>query len=80
MTVRKPDPSNLDLSDIEWQVSTFDSGGGGNCVRFARKGEWVLIGDSENPDALPLVFTQKELEAAILGAKAGQFDHLAGLA
>ncbi|MGW6145555.1 DUF397 domain-containing protein [Streptomyces sp. NPDC055140] len=77
--MQKPDPSTLDLSDVEWQVSDFPSGGGGNCVRFGRKGEWILIGDSHNPDGLPLVFTRKELESAILGAKAGQFDQLAGL-
>ncbi|MFJ6752550.1 DUF397 domain-containing protein [Streptomyces sp. NPDC091266] len=79
MTVKKPDPSTLDLSDVDWQVSTFESGGGGNCIRFGRKGEWILISDSHNPDGPPLVFTKKELEAAILGAKDGQFDHLAGL-
>ncbi|WP_328973435.1 DUF397 domain-containing protein [Streptomyces sp. NBC_00239] len=79
MTVQKPDPSTLDLSDVEWQVPSFDSGGGGNCMRFARKGRWILVGDTENPDGDPLVFSQQEFEAAILGAKAGEFDHLAGL-
>ncbi|MFD7615538.1 DUF397 domain-containing protein [Streptomyces sp. NPDC059802] len=79
MTVQKPDPSTLDLSDLEWQVPTFESGGGGNCVKFARNGRWILIGDSTNPDATPLVFTEQEVQAAFSGVKAGEFDQLAGL-
>ncbi|MEU2516589.1 DUF397 domain-containing protein [Streptomyces syringium] len=75
MTARKPDPSELDLTDVEWRVSSH-SGGGGNCVRMGAKDGYILVGDSQNPGRLPHVFTTAEAQAWILGAKDGEFDSL----
>lgn len=75
MSTIKPDPSQLDLSGVEWQTSSF-SGGGGDCVRLGTIGDLVLIGDSKNPDRPPHVFTQSEARAFILGVQGGEFDHL----
>ncbi len=78
MTARKPDPSELDLTDVEWTVSSH-SGGGGNCVRVGVKDGYVLVGDSQNPERLPHVYTPAEAKAWLLGAKDGEFDFLLGL-
>jgi hypothetical protein len=76
---QKPDPSELDLSNVEWTVSTY-SGGGGDCVRVGREGDWILVGDTKNPDRPPMVYTMGEAQAWIRGAKDGEFDRIIGLA
>ncbi|GAA4199666.1 DUF397 domain-containing protein [Streptosporangium oxazolinicum] len=78
MSVSKPDPSAFDLTDVKWQVSSH-SGGGGNCVRIASKNGYILVGDSQNPDRLPHVYTLTEFRAFALGARDGEFDHLTAL-
>lgn len=74
----KPAPSAFDPTSVEWTVSSY-SGGGGNCVRVAVVDGHVLIGDSQNPDRPPHVFTPAEAKAWLLGAKATDFDFLLGL-
>ncbi|MGW1607391.1 DUF397 domain-containing protein [Streptomyces eurythermus] len=74
----KPDPSSLDLTSVDWKVSKY-SGGGGNCVRVGLKDGYLLIGDSQNPDRLPHVFTAAEAKAFLLGAKDTDFDFLLDL-
>ncbi|WP_327391406.1 DUF397 domain-containing protein (plasmid) [Streptomyces microflavus] len=74
MTV-KPDPSSLDLTGVEWTISS-RSGGSGNCVRVAVQDGYVLVGDSQNPDRLPHVFTPSEIKAWLEGVKDGEFDFL----
>ncbi|MEU8779085.1 DUF397 domain-containing protein [Streptomyces sp. NPDC048606] len=74
----KPDPSSFDLTSVEWTVSTH-SGGGGNCVRVAVHSGHVLIGDSQNPDRPPHVYTPAEAKAWLNGAKDGEFDFLLDL-
>ncbi|MEV4976790.1 DUF397 domain-containing protein [Streptomyces scopuliridis] len=78
MSNSKPAPSEFDLSDIEWTVSSH-SGGEGDCVRVGVKDGFVLVGDSKNPDRLPHVYTPGEIKAWLLGAKDGEFDFLLGL-
>ncbi|MEU0689838.1 DUF397 domain-containing protein [Streptomyces uncialis] len=75
MNQPKPDPALLDLSQVEWTVSSH-SGGGGDCVRIGTAQGHILIGDTKNPDRPPHVFTPSEVRAFILGARDGEFDHL----
>ncbi|MCM2393168.1 DUF397 domain-containing protein [Streptomyces albipurpureus] len=75
MTHPKPDPADLDLTQVEWTVSTH-SGGGGDCVRIGTLDGHILIGDTKNPERTPHIFTPAELQAFILGARDGEFDHL----
>jgi Domain of unknown function (DUF397) len=75
----KPDPAELDLSDVAWKVSSY-SGGGGDCIRIGMKDGIVLVGDSKNPDRPPHVFTPSEAKAWLRGAKDGEFDFLLKLA
>ncbi|MFD8882116.1 DUF397 domain-containing protein [Streptomyces erythrochromogenes] len=75
MTVVKPDPSTFDLESVEWTVSS-RSGGSGNCVRVGVQRGYVLVGDSQNPDRPPHVYTPSEAKAWLEGAKDGEFDFL----
>ncbi|MFJ4189450.1 DUF397 domain-containing protein [Kitasatospora sp. NPDC089509] len=76
MTSAKPDPADLDFSDVTWEKSPY-SGGNNNCVEFGDLGDHVAVRDSQRTGQTPLVFTRDEIRAMILGAKAGHFDHLA---
>ncbi|WP_405004234.1 DUF397 domain-containing protein [Kitasatospora purpeofusca] len=71
----KPDPAEIDFSDVIWEKSPF-SGGSDNCVEFGMIGEFVAIRDSKNPTQPPLVYTRAEIAALLDGAKSGAFDHL----
>ncbi|WP_328957195.1 DUF397 domain-containing protein [Kitasatospora purpeofusca] len=71
----KPDPAEIDFSDVIWEKSPF-SGGSDNCVEFGLIGEFVAIRDSKNPTQTPLVYTRAEIAALLDGAKSGAFDHL----
>ncbi|KOV48754.1 hypothetical protein ADK98_09665 [Streptomyces sp. H036] len=66
------------MASVEWTVSTH-SGGGGNCVRVGVQRGYVLIGDSQNPDRLPHVYTPGEAKAWLEGVKGGEFDFLLNL-
>ncbi|MFF4410368.1 DUF397 domain-containing protein [Streptomyces sp. NPDC001404] len=72
MTADKPNPAELDLTDVEWVTA---SGGGGNCVELGRKGDFILVGDSKNPDD-KLIYTLDEARTWVQGAKDGVFDAL----
>ncbi|WP_327309847.1 DUF397 domain-containing protein (plasmid) [Streptomyces sp. NBC_01298] len=78
MSKSKPTAAELDLSDIEWVVSSY-SGGGGDCVRVGTKDGFALVGDTKNPDLPPLVYTPSEARAWLQAAKAGEFDFLLDL-
>ncbi|MER7703916.1 DUF397 domain-containing protein [Kitasatospora sp. NPDC097605] len=71
----KPDPAEIDFSDVTWEKSPF-SGGSDNCVEFGAVGRYVAIRDSKNPTQAPLVYTRAEIGALLDGAKFGAFDHL----
>jgi hypothetical protein len=60
-------PANLD-----WYVSrTCD---GGQCIKVARKGESVVIGNTNNPRGPVSEFTVEEWRHFLAGAKLGDFD------
>jgi hypothetical protein len=59
---------------LEWRVSrTCD---GGACVMVARDGEFILFGNTTQPDGLKLSFTKAEVEAFAAGIRRGDFDDL----
>jgi hypothetical protein len=61
-------------SGLAWSVATRCNGGA--CVRVARNGDAVLIGDSKNPVGPVLEFTLGEFKAFTEGVKQGEFDDL----
>jgi hypothetical protein len=61
--------------DRQWRTSrTCD---GGACVGVARQGEFIVVGNTANPEAPVSRFTTAEWSAFLAGAKLGDFDDLA---
>lgn len=59
-----------------WRVSSFTDGSG-SCVEVAPAAGGVLVRNSNRPEAGAIHFTNAELRAFLLGARAGEFDDLA---
>jgi hypothetical protein len=59
---------------LTWRVSrTCD---GGACVMVARDGEFVLVGNTAQPDGPKLSYTRAEVAAFAAAIKRGEFDDL----
>jgi Domain of unknown function (DUF397) len=62
-------------ADLDWHVSrTCDSG---QCVRVARVGQTVLIGNTATPEGPFSEFTLDEWRHFLAGTKQGDFDGVA---
>jgi hypothetical protein len=69
-------PLAAQLRDAAWIKSSY-SNGQGNCAEFARlPGGEIALRNSRFPEGPALVYTRAEVEALLLGAKDGEFDHL----
>ena len=68
--------TNLEaLGDLDWRKSRLcDSGA---CVGVASQGEFILIGNTNEPGVPVSRFTRQEWSAFVLGVKLGDFDDLA---
>lgn len=65
---------NVDLSGAKWFKSSRSSGGK-ECVEVAFvSGGHIGVRDSKNPSGPALVFTPREWDTFVTGARAGQFD------
>jgi hypothetical protein len=68
-----------EVVNAEYVKSSFSVANGG-CLSFAQVGELIGFQDDKLPvderKARTLVFTREEMRAYVLGAKAGDFDHL----
>lgn len=65
-----------DLRGAQWLKSR-RSNSQGNCVEIAElPGGQVAMRNSRHPEGPALIYTRPEIEALILGAKDGDFDHL----
>jgi len=62
-------------ADLSWTVSSACDGG--QCIRVARNGEFVVIGNTNNPEGLTGAFTVDEWQKFLIGAKLGDFDGIA---
>ena len=64
-----------DSANLDWRVSrTCD---GGQCIGVARRGDFVLIGNTSDPEAPITEFTVSEWNQFLAGAKLGDFDGIA---
>ncbi|MGP4001807.1 DUF397 domain-containing protein [Streptomyces sp. 8N706] len=65
-----------DLQGVVWRKSG-RSNSQGACVEFAKlPSGGVAVRNSRFPDGPALIYTSAEVEAMLLGAKDGEFDHL----
>jgi hypothetical protein len=67
------------LPTLSW-VKSLRSNPSGNCVELAvlPEGAGVAMRNSRSPQGPVLIYTRAEIEAFILGARDGDFDHLVG--
>jgi hypothetical protein len=64
------------MQENTWQKSSFCGGNGGNnCVELRSSAGAIQLRESEQPGQA-LATTPAALRALIIGAKAGEFDHL----
>ncbi|MFJ2575355.1 DUF397 domain-containing protein [Kitasatospora aureofaciens] len=65
------------MSNFSWQKSSYSSAEGGNtCLELAPGADDLrYLRESDDPDVI-ITTTTAKLRAFILGAKAGEFDHL----
>jgi hypothetical protein len=60
---------------INWHKSTYSGGNGGNCVEVAHTPAGVLVRDTKQHGAGPVLdFTPAEWRAFIAGVRDGEFD------
>jgi hypothetical protein len=67
--------SNAPEGDLDWRVARLCDGGA--CVRVARRGDSVLIGNTNKPEGPISEFTIDEWRQFLAGAKLGDFDGIA---
>lgn len=69
-------PNHSSASDsLDWYVSrTCDTGA---CVRVARSGDTIFIGNTNGADGVVNEFTVDEWRQFLAGAKLGDFDGIA---
>jgi uncharacterized protein DUF397 len=67
-------PAGIDLAEAVWRKSTHSPSRDGDCVEVAFMGNAILVRDSTRPDGHVLVFTPREWDAFVDGAKDGEFD------
>ena len=61
--------------DLDWQVSrTCDNG---QCIKVARAGKFVMIGNTSKPEGPVSEFTVEEWRHFLAGVKQGDFDGIA---
>jgi hypothetical protein len=67
-----------DLGEVTWRKSRA-SNPRGDCVELAKlPGGGAAVRHSRDPHGPTLVYTRAEIAAFLAGAKAGEFDDLAG--
>ena len=66
------------LGDVTWRKATA-SNPSGDCIEVAAlAGGEVAVRNSREPEGTALIYTPAEIAAFLAGAKAGEFDDLAG--
>jgi hypothetical protein len=61
--------------NLDWHKARICEGGA--CIQVARRGDYVLIGNTNDPDGQVSEFTADEWRTFLAGAKMGDFDGIA---
>ena len=62
-----------DLPNVEWKTS-MSCHANGQCVRIAKVGQQIAVGDSKNPNGAVLLFTKEEWRDFVAGVKNQEFE------
>ena len=76
-TTRTTATTASELPPVAWRISTRTGSGSGTCVESGPVLDGtgrVAVRHSHNPDGHVIVYTRKEWEAFLAGAKDGEFD------
>lgn len=71
------DPTDQELKDVAWHISSFSADRGGNCVEAGPLNDGsgrVAVRHSHFPDGTAIVYTRAEWEAFTQGVRSGEFD------
>ena len=60
--------------NLNWVISRTCEGG--QCIMVARKGDGVVVGNTNNPDGPAGEFTADEWRQFVAGVKLGDFDEI----
>jgi hypothetical protein len=66
---------NSASGDLDWRISSACDGG--QCVGVARRDQFILIGNTNDPEGVVSKFTTDEWRQFLIGAKLGDFDGIA---
>ena len=71
------DATRIDLSTVQWHISTRSSSGGANCVEAGPLNDGtgrVALRHSKHPDGPVIIYTHAEWDAFVGGVKDQEFD------
>lgn len=78
MTGSTHDDDPVDLSRVEWRISSRSGdGAGGTCVEAGPLNDGtgrVALRHSQHPEGPVIIYTRTEWDAFLAGAKAGEFN------
>ena len=66
-------PHPATVAELAWRVARRCNGG--SCVRVAKNGDMVVIGDTKDPGAM-LSYSKDEFRTFVEGIRQGDFDDL----
>jgi hypothetical protein len=72
-----PDSGSVDLSNVQWHISTRSSSGGHDCVEAGPLNDGtgrVALRHSKHPDGPVIIYTRTEWDAFVGGVKDNEFD------
>jgi len=64
------------IVETEWRKSSYSGGNSDNCVEFKRRGDLVLLRDTEDSMNGILAIKRGSWDAFLAGIKAGELDQL----
>jgi hypothetical protein len=71
------DSAGVDLSNVQWHISTRSSSGGGDCVEAGPLNDGtgrVALRHSKHPDGPVIIYTRAEWDAFVAGVKDNEFN------
>jgi hypothetical protein len=62
------------VHNLVWRISSYSTGGSGNCVELGALREGIAVRDSKHRDGAVLLYSRADWSSFISAAKSGRFD------